>query len=466
MTTVTSHPAPARPSSRGQGWVLAIVLGGQFMAILDVSIVNVAAPTIRSDLGTSGSALQLIISGYMISYAMLLITGARLGGRSGPRPVFLYGLTLFTAASLACGLAGSATWLVAFRLAQGAGAALMVPQVLSVIQLGFTGAARTRALGAYATVLSGGVVVGQVLGGVLVDADLFDAAWRPVFLLNVPIGAVLLVLGSRLLPREYTRYAQGMDPGGLVTLSAAVTLLVVPLVLGHEEGWPGWTWASMAACVLVFAVFVLVERRAASPLVPMSMLRSPGLVPAAVAIFLLMSGYGGFLFSYTLHLQAGLGDGPLRAGLTFVPAAVSFACTGLFWRRLPARLHRQVIIAGTALVGVTCLLLALDLRGGGHGGAGLWVLLSLYGLALGAAYGPMLAAALAHVAPEHAPGASGLMATMLQLGQVIGVATYGSLYLSLTPSAHAVAVTSVALGGSALVSGAAALPLLRRRQAA
>jgi EmrB/QacA subfamily drug resistance transporter len=433
------------------------------MAILDVSIVNVAAPTIRTDLGASGSALQLIISGYTIAYAMVLITGARLGGLTGPRRIFLYGLALFTAASLACGLAGSEGLLIAFRLLQGAGAALMVPQVLSLIQVNFEGAARAKALSVYATVLSGGVVAGQVLGGVLVTADLFGTGWRPVFLVNVPIGVALLVVARRLLPRDHVPLEHGLDLPGLVSLSLAVTLLVVPLVLGHEQHWPAWTWASIGASVLVFAVFVLVERRATSPLVPARLLRAPAMLPAAITIFIAMATYGGFLFSYALHLQGGLGDSPLRAGLTFVPAATGFALASLNWRRAPARLHRHVIVGGFVVTALTCLGLALVLRGGGHGEPLLLILLAVYGLGMGIAYSPLLSVGLTHVAPRDAPDASGLMAMMLQLGQVIGVATFGSLYLTLSPSAHAVAATSVVLAVTLIAASATALPLLRRR---
>ncbi|MGW4274432.1 MFS transporter, partial [Streptomyces seoulensis] len=182
--------------------MLATVLAAQFMALLDVFIVNVAAPTIGADLHASGADLQLVIAGYAITYSVLLITGARLGGRFGPGRVHLAGLALFTAASLACGLAPGITELIVFRLVQGAGAALMIPQVLSLIQRAFTGEARVRALGAYSAVLAVGAAAGQIMGGALVAADLFGTGWRPVFLVNVPVGAVLLAVGRRVLPRE------------------------------------------------------------------------------------------------------------------------------------------------------------------------------------------------------------------------------------------------------------------------
>ena len=215
------------------------------MAVLDISIVNVAAPTLRTELHASGAGLQLVIAGYTVSYAVLLITGARLGDRFGHRRTFRAGLAAFTVASLACGLAPTAGVLVAFRFAQGAGAALMMPQVISLIQRTFTGAARARALSLYSAVIACGVVAGQIVGGVLVSADLFGTGWRPVFLVNVPIGIGLSVIARRLLPADTASGGRGLDPAGVATLSAAVAV-VLPLVLGHEERWPAWCWISLA----------------------------------------------------------------------------------------------------------------------------------------------------------------------------------------------------------------------------
>lgn len=185
--------------------MLAVMLGAVFMALLDSTIVNVATPTIRTDLGTTGSALQLIVSGYTIAYATLLVTGARLGARNGFRTMFLFGLITFTAASLACGLAPGSATLIGARVVQGVGAATMMPQIYSLIQLNFEGAARARALSLYAAVIGLGVVIGQVAGGLLVSADLFGTGWRPVFLINVPVGVVLVIAGLRLLPQGKPR---------------------------------------------------------------------------------------------------------------------------------------------------------------------------------------------------------------------------------------------------------------------
>src|SRR5437016_1217840 len=328
--TPTAAVAQTSPGLSGRMKVLlALILTGQFMAILDASIVNVAIPTIRVDLGASGSDLQLIVAGYVIAYAVLLITGARLGMRFGFRTAFLSGLALFTAASLACGIAPTSQALIVVRAIQGAGAALMVPQVFSLIQRNFAGPARAQALSLWAATLALGGLVGQVLGGVLVTADLFGTGWRPVFLVNVPIGLVLLIASSRLLPLDQRTPERPLDVAGLVSLAAAVLLLVVPLVLGHEEGWPAWTILSLGASVVAITAFALIERsveaRGGAPLIASRVLRSPGMAWALISIVFALSAYGGFLFTFTQHLQLGLKDSALQAGLTFTPMAIGFA---------------------------------------------------------------------------------------------------------------------------------------------
>src|SRR5262249_47131432 len=248
MTDTLTTLRPARPGGRraaSPGAILAIVLTGQFMALLDASVVNVAAPAIHASLHASGAGLQLVIAGYVITYAVLLVTGARLGDIIGYRRMFLAGVALFTLASLGCGLAGSAGVLIALRFVQGLGAAAMIPQVLSLIQRTYTGAARARAMTIYAAVIAGGGVGGPGGGGVLISADLFGSTWRPVFLVNVPIGAALLAAGALYLPADRGESGRTVDLHGLLTLSPAVFAFVLPLVLGQSEHWPAWVWACL-----------------------------------------------------------------------------------------------------------------------------------------------------------------------------------------------------------------------------
>ncbi|THA31433.1 MFS transporter [Streptomyces sp. A1277] len=470
--TPTTDKAPAR--------LLAVVLTAQFMAMLDLFIVNVAAPTIRTELGASGAGLQLVVAGYTISYAVLLVAGARLGGVFGHGRAHLAGLAVFTAASLACGLAAGEGQLIAFRVIQGAGAAVMIPQVLSLIQQHFTGAARVRAIGAYSAVLAVGAAAGQVVGGVLVSADLFGMGWRPAFLVNVPIGLALLWLGARALPGEprtgqarREARARGFDPVGLVMLAVGVTLLTVPLVLGQELGWPDWTWISLLACAAVLTGFVLYETRLAArggaPLIAPRVLRLPGIGLAALRILLVMATNAGFLFTLTLHLQGGLGYSALRAGLMCAPTAVVFGVAGLTWRRWPARLQRALVPGGFVLMAAGAALVGLALRGGGGGGAVLYAGFVFTGGGMALAFSPNLAGALANVRPQDAADASGVLVTVTQLGQVIGVATIGTLYLNRLAapgpqgSGQALWVCELALAAIACAGAAAGLVRRRRR---
>jgi MFS family permease len=456
--------------------MLAVLITGQFMALLDVTIVNVAIPTIHARLNASGAALQLVVAGYTVTYAMLLITSARLGDLRGPRNVFLTGLGTFTVASLVCGLAPNTTTLIVARFVQGAGAAMMIPQILSVIQRQFTGADRTRALGVYAATLATGAVVGQVVGGLLVSANLFGATWRPVFLVNVPVGAVVALLVPRLVPADHVRAGRRLDLAGLVTATAAVLLVVLPLVLGHQQGWPAWTWASLALGLTLAGAFVLLERsvaaRGGDPLLNLQVLETPGLVAGLAALAASMIAFGGFLFSLSLHLQLGLGDSALRAGLTFAPGAAAFGAMGYWWRRLPSRVHHALAPAGFVVGALSYVGLAADLHQGTRGGPLLFVLFVIFGMAFGAAYSSLVAQALVRVPRAEAADASGLLTTTIQLSQVIGVAVFGSLFLSLAahPRAHASAVAfsmvDLWLAALTLLGIAGALPLARTVHAA
>ncbi|QFU89821.1 MFS transporter [Amycolatopsis sp. YIM 10] len=444
-----------------------MLLVGQFMAILDATIVTVSAPAIGTELRASGAALQLVVAGYTIVYAVLLITGARLGRRFGHRRLFLVGLALFTVASLACGLAATTTQLIAFRLGQGAGAALLVPQVLSLIQLTLDGPARARAFSVYATVLSGAAVAGQILGGVLTSADIAGTGWRPIFLVNVPIGLLLLAAGARLLPADRPDATTGLDLPGLLTLSPAVLMVVTPLVLGHELGWPGWGWAALAGSAVFVAAFSWTQRRAAALLVPGPVLRAPGLALAAASIFAMMAGYAGFLFTMALYLQDGLGLSTLESSLAFVLSSVGFGTASLNWRRVPARFHHRMIPIGLALSALGYLVVAAITANLGSPGVLYQAAVVVSGVGMGLAFSPALNAALTHVAPADAASASGVTSTVTQLGQVAGVAGLGAVFLSLNQPSGSVATAAAVtdIGVAALVFLAAVFAVfLPRRQ--
>ncbi|MET8140095.1 MFS transporter [Sphaerisporangium sp. NPDC005288] len=453
---------------RRGGTVLAVLLTGQTMASMDGSIVTVALPSIQRDLGGDGAMVQLVASAYMLALGLLIVTGARLGDVLGHRRAFLGGLAGFTLASLLCGLAWAAPALVAARIVQAAAAALMTPQVFSLIQLRFDGAARKRAIGLYSMVLALGVALGQLAGGLVVGADLFGLGWRPAFLINVPAGAVLLVAGVRALPRAGATAAR-LDLAGVGLLTVAMTALITPLIFGREHGWRPWTWASLAAGALLLAGFARFERRMAlrggQPLLDLTVLRPRGVRPALVACFTVMACYAAFLFALTLHLQGRLGFGPFGAGLAFAPYAAGFAALSLTWTRLPERTQTALPVAGPVVfAGVAGAVAAVTgLWGGGWPVALVTPLLFAAGAGHAAGYSPLIAQVSAVAGPGRASALSALNSTGPVLSSVGAIAVLGGLYLSagLGWTAAAIAVLLLAGACSAAAARAAWRPATR-----
>jgi Major Facilitator Superfamily len=324
---------------------------------------------------------------------------------------------------------------------------------------------------AYAAVLAGGVVLGQIVGGLLISADLLSTTWRPIFLVNVPVGLAVLAAGARLLPAGSREPGRGLDLAGLVLLSLAVLALVVPLVLGQPEHWPAWGWASMAGSAVLFGGFVLAERRLAArggaPIVPGRLLRLPGVTAGIAALFINLSLFGGFFFAVALQLQSGLGEPALRAGLTFAPSAAAFGLISLGWQKLPARVRPGLTVTGFAVAAAGMLGAAALLRGGGTGGVGLYLVMAVIGAGMAAAFSPLLTGVLMRIPVADAADASGVIVTVNQLGLVVGVAAFGTLYLNLAGalpgsgslaafrslSAHSAVVTIVALAAAAAAGG-------------
>jgi MFS family permease len=430
-----------------------------FMAQADATIANVAAPSMRADLGTSGAQLELVIGGYLIAFAMLLIAGARLGQAHGYRRVFLLGVGVFTGASLLCGLAPDPIVLIAARILQGAGAALMFPQTLTGIQLSFSGAERARAIGLYALALSGGAVAGQILGGVLVSANVVGSQWRAIFCVNVPIGLAVLAAGARYLPHEAQRAARRVDVAGVGTLSAAVLLLVLPLVLGRSEGWPAWTWLSLGASVPAVAAFVAAERRVrargGAPLVNLDAMAPRAISSGVLAVAAATSTYYGLLFTLALYLQQGLGRSPLASGLTLVSWVAAFGAAGQIVRRLPPRARRLAAPAGCLLLAGAYVALSASLFAGRHPEALLVVLLGAGGLGLGMQFSALIVHLTNAVSARHAPDISGVTTTTTTIAGAVGVAASGTAYLSLAShgaATHAFAVVTAAFAAIAVLA--------------
>lgn len=450
--------------------LLGVLLVGPFMAQVDATIANVATPSIHADLGASGALLELVIGGYLIAFAVLLITGARLGQTHGYRRILLLGVSLFTLASLLCGLAPNAVLLVLARVLQGFGAALMFPQTLTGIQLNFAGSRLTRAIGLYAIALSSGAVTGQLLGGALISAD-FAGQWRAIFLVNVPAGVLAIAAALRYLPPDAQRRPHRLDLAGVATLSTALLLIVLPLSLGRSEAWPTWTWLSLAAGLLTIAGFLMVERRVAadggSPLVAAGVLARPAVYTAVLTLTLATGTYYALLFTLAQYLQGGLGHSPLVSGVTLVPWVAAFGLAGQLVRRLPPRAMHLAPIAGCLLLSAAYAAISVALFAGHDGEPLLVVLLGAGGLGLGIQFSTMITHLTTVVPADYAPDISGVSTTTMQIGGAIGVAAFGTLYFGVDdhPGAahatHAFALTSAALTGIAMLAAIAAYYTIR-----
>jgi EmrB/QacA subfamily drug resistance transporter len=335
--------------------MLPVVLLAMFMAGFDIWVVNVAGPSLQRDLHVSDAALQLIVGGYAFMYASGMVTGGRLGDLVGYRRMFMIGVTAFAVASLLCGLAQSPAELVGARLLQGLTGAAMVPQVLALITATFPAPERSRALAWFGVTMGLAFVSGQILGGLLLQADVLGLGWRAIFLVNVPVGAAALIAAALVVPHARGRRRPRLDPLGAAGVSASVALALVPLTLGHDEGWPAWTWVCLAACVPVFALTLAWERRltrrGGEPLLDLPLFRDRSFSAGTAVNFALVFFFGSFMFVLTLLLQAGLGQSPLRAGLEVGPLALAFTTMSILGPRLAARLGPWSITLGP---GSTC----------------------------------------------------------------------------------------------------------------
>jgi len=451
------------------GWALAALLSAMFLGNVDVAVANIAGPSIRAGLHASGGELELVVSGYTLAYAALLVTSARLGQARGYRRMFLAGLAGFTVASLACGLAPSAPVLVVARVAAGAAAALMAAQVLTGIQLGFPGRMRARALGLYSLVLSAGAVAGQSLGGLLISADVLGSTWRPVFLVNVPAGAVLMWLAWRYLPASPGQPGR-LDLTGVAMLSAAMLLLVLPLILGPASGWPAWTWVCLAASVPAFAGLWAAERkvsaRGGQPLVDTALIARPVIGWGLASQTLTTGTYFAVLFTLALYLQQGLGKSAAYSGLALVSWVAAFGIPGPVLGWLPARLRTLAAPAGAVILAAGFGGLAASLYASDTSGPLLMTMLGVAGLGLGATFTGMLSHLTSSVAGEHAASISGLFNTTTRAGGVLGTAAFGTVYLALVhhpgQAVHGFATVNLALAATALTAAVLAGLSIRR----
>ena len=430
MATAIAPPQVRTEAGPSRG-ALPVLLAGVFTSLLDFFIVNVALPDTQRDLHAGPSAVQFVVAGYGLAVAAGLITAGRLGDMYGRRKMYVLGLALFTLASAACGVAPSAGFLVAARVVQGAAAALLMPQIMAIINTVYTGPARAKAFTAYGMTVGFGAVFGQLVGGVLIKLDLAGLGWRSIFLINIPIGVAAVALAPRLLPESRAPGGGRLDLIGSALVSLGLVAIVLPLVEGQQQGWPVWGFLCMAAAVPLLGGFALHQRRLAarsgSPLINLALFRERAFSAGVVICLAYQMMMASFFLVLALFLQDGLGLSALQSGLIFLPLGLGYFVASVQSGKIANRLGPQVLALGSLVVSAGYLLLAAVV----HDGAW-WLIpgLVISGVGMGFVIAPLPAMVLARVKPEHAAAASGVLSTAQQAGGSIGVAVIGAVFYS------------------------------------
>jgi len=454
-----------------RSWLaLTVLLVGAFMALLDTTIVNVAIPTIRTSLAASNATLSWIVSGYALAFGLALIPAGRVGDRLGHRWVFISGLALFTVASLACGLARDDTQLIAARAVQVLAGGMFFTPITALIQLMFSDRKRARAFAMMGATIGFSVALGPLVGGLIIQASGADAGWRMVFDVNVPLGVLAVIAAVRLLPAGAENADTGADWPGLVLLSAGLVALLTPMIQGQQEGWPPWTYASLAGAVVLLALFAVwerhVEKIGGNPLVPPRLFAHPSFTGGVLLALVYFAAFTSIFFTIALLWQAGLGHTALQSGLVVTPFAIGLIGGASQSDELAARFGRSLLVVGLGMVafGITAvwLVLALTLPTG-YSGWQLVAPLFIAGLGSGFFIAPNIDFIVATVDPEDAGAASGVIGTTQRVGSAIGIAIigtilFGTLHFPASPDAVALAFghsATLAMGASAGLSIAA-----------
>lgn len=440
--TVQTRSSALQPGDSLSNVGLLCILVGVLLPVTDFFIVNVALPTMEHDLHASSALLELVVAGYATSYAVLLVLGGRLGDAFGRRRLFLSGMGAFTLSSLLCGIAPSAGLLVAARVLQGASAAMMVPQTLSTIQATGDAGSRARGISWYGATAGIAAVLGQVVGGLLVSANVADMGWRTIFLVNVPIGIAGLVLGVRYVPETRVESRSHFDVRGTALLAATLIALLIPLTEGRTLGWPTWSVVLLVAAPVLAVVFAASERRVElkgrTPLLPPAVVSLPTMRRGLVLMCPFFAGFAAFMFVYALATQSSLGFSPLAAGLAIAPLAVAFLVTSLYMPKAVARWGNRVISTGSLLqlVGVAGLAATFAETWPHTRPIDLAPAFVIVGIGQGLVMPSLFRVVLSEVPPTAAGAGSGVLATSQQVSLALGVATIGSLFVTLSPASR------------------------------
>ncbi|MEV4799494.1 MFS transporter [Nonomuraea sp. NPDC049421] len=445
---------------------LLVVLFGSFMDLLDATIVTVAAPAISRDLGADDAQIQWTIAAYTLALGAGLITGGRLGDQYGRRRLFLIGLAGFMVTSALCALAADPAMLIGMRAAQGLTGGIMVPQVFGIIRASFPPEERAKAFGAYGAVQGLASVAGPLLGGLLVEADLFGLGWRTIFWINVPVSVVALVVGAKVLPESRSASTARLDLVGALLAAAGILLLLLPII--QSETWDWGSYALLAAGVVVLAIFLAYERRltarGAEPVFDPALLRIRAFTVGLAASVLFFGGIGPYFLTLSVYLQNGTGRTALEAGLVILPYALGSMVTSGLGVALAARAGRTLLVAGSLTIAASHLVLWYVVKDGSD--PGYWLLaLALFvgGLGLGLAAPILVNVVLAGVPGRNAGAAGGVLSTVTQLGGAAGIAVLGTVFFTAAAGpagfSHALAVVLLASAALYLITAVVMLAL-------
>ena len=425
---------------------VVVLLFASFMDLLDTTIVNVALPSIEKDLNATSAQLEWIVSGYVLSFAVLIITGGRLGDIYGRKRLFLIGVTGFTLASASCAAATSGDMIVVSRLVQGIFGAIMIPQVLSIIQVLFAPKERAGVFGALGAISGLAAVAGPLIGGFLVTQNAFDLGWRSVFIINVPVGIALLITAALCIPESRAAQRVGLDVLGVVMISATLFLLVYGLIEGRALGWPIGIWIMMGASPALLAVFIRYQSRrdkkSGSALVPPSLFHSRGYSAGALTSFSFSASIGAFFLILVLYLQIGLRFSAIDAGLTTLPFSLGALLGSGIAVPLGPRLGKGLILLGALaqIGGYVWIARIVDAQANALVGTDLIAPMALAGLGLTLLVVPLTDVSLAQTSVVNAGAASGVLGTFQQVGSAIGVAVVGVVFFGTVGDAFSPAV--------------------------
>jgi EmrB/QacA subfamily drug resistance transporter len=435
-STAAAVPLVAESPDPGRWKSLAVILAAAFLVGLDFFVVNVSIPSIRANLHATFAEIQMVIAGYGLTYSVLLISGGRLGDIYGRKRMFMWGVAAFTASSLLCGLAPSPVFLIAARVLQGISASLLFPQVLAIMQVTFPQKERAKAFGLFGTVIGTSSFSGNVLGGLLVSANVFGWSWRPIFLINLPVGLITVIAAARWVKESRSPKARHLDLGGVAIMTVALTLLLYPLIQGREAGWPAWSFVCIAAFLPMMFLFVQYEKRVTaaggSPLVELDLFEDRAFVIGLVSGMCFFSGAAAFFLISTVFLQNGLGYSAREAGLTFAWFAIAFLGSSLASVRIQPKLGSRIINLGAFLMitGLTSLLVLTAWRGSSLGGLELAPVLLIYGTGQGFVMPTLVSTILINIKGHDAGSASGVLSTVQQASFATGVAVIGTVFFS------------------------------------